>query len=139
LSVRSDRPPIRLCRLNYIPSKIHLLYAVVEPRQKDAFARLEKRVLKVKSPRDRLRAILLGIWRDIPMENIGLTNSLILMTMLNTLLPDADARQIDYDVLPNFFMMAYDGFVINRRLNDLRDIERRCNAACDIILGPSRR
>jgi hypothetical protein len=62
-----------------------------------------------------------------------------LMTMLNTLLPDADARRIDYDVLPNFFMMAYDGFVINRRLNDLRDIERLCNAMCDIILGPNRR
>ena len=147
---------------SYIPSKIHLLYAVVEPWQKDAFARLEKRVLKVKSPRDRLRTILLGIWRDIPTENIGLANSLMealssadptqqkpspllkwvevkLMTMLNTLLPDADARRIDYDVLPNLFMMAYDGFVINRRLNDLRDIERLCNAMCDIILGPNRR
>jgi hypothetical protein len=33
-------------------------------------------------------------------------------------------------------MMAYDGFVINRRLNDLRDIERLTEALCDIILGP---
>ena len=29
------------------------------------------------NPRDKLRAILLGIWRDIPMENIGLANSLM--------------------------------------------------------------
>ena len=28
-------------------------------------------------PRDRLRAILLGIWREMPMENIGLANSLM--------------------------------------------------------------
>ena len=33
-------------------------------------------------------------------------------------------------------MMAYDVFVINRRLNDLRDIERLANTMCDIILGP---
>ena len=56
------------------------------------------------------------------------------MTMLKHALPDGGARRIDYDVLPNFLMMAYDGFVINRRLNDLRDIERLCNAMCDIIL-----
>ena len=144
---------------SYFPSKIHLLYAVVEPWQKDAFERLEKRVLKFKAPRDRLRAILLGVWRDMPMENIGLANSLMealasadpaqkkpspllkwtedkLMTMLNTALPDGGAGRVDYDVLPNLFMMAYDGFVINRRLNDLRDIERLSEAMCDIILGP---
>jgi AcrR family transcriptional regulator len=144
---------------SYFPSKIHLLYAVVEPWQKDAFERLEKRVLKFKAPRERLRAILLGVWRDMPMENIGLANSLMealasadpaqkkpspllkwtedkLMTMLNTALPDGDAGRVDYDVLPNLFMMAYDGFVINRRLNDLRDIERLSEALCDIILGP---
>ena len=144
---------------SYVPSKIHLLYAVVEPWQKDAMERLEKRVLKIRSPRERLRAILLGVWRDIPMENIGLANSLMealasadpaqgkpspllgwfeakLMSMLNTVLPAPPARRIDYDVLPNLVTMAYDGFVINRRLNDLRDIERLCNTMCDIILGP---
>lgn len=143
---------------SYFPSKIHLLYAVVEPWQKDAFERLEKRVLKFKAPRERLRAILLGVWRDMPMENIGLANSLMealasadptqkkpspllkwtedkLMTMLNTALPESGAGRVDYDVLPNLFMMAYDGFVINRRLNDLRDIERLSEALCDIILG----
>jgi AcrR family transcriptional regulator len=143
---------------SYFPSKLHLLYAVVEPWQKDAFERLEKRVRKISNPRDRLRAILLGIWREMPMENIGLANSLMealasadpnqkkpvpllkwtedrLMTMLNAVLPDNGAGPINYDVLPNLFMMAYDGFVINRRLNDLRDIERLSEAMCDIILG----
>ncbi|HEX3501986.1 MAG TPA: TetR/AcrR family transcriptional regulator [Xanthobacteraceae bacterium] len=147
---------------SYVPSKIRLLYAIVEPWQKDAIARLEKRVLKIKSPRERLRAILLGVWRDIPMENIGLANSLMealasadpsegkpspllawveskLMAMLNTVLPDKNTRRIDYDVLPNLLTMAYDGFVINRRLNDLRDIERLSDAMCDLILGSSGR
>jgi len=141
---------------SYFPSKIHLLYAVVEPWYKDAFERLEVRVAKQKVPRDKLRTILLGVWRDMPMDNVGLANSLMealasadpkqkkpapllkwtedkLMGMLKTALPD---NAIDYAVLPNLFMMAYDGFVINRRLNDLRDIERIANAMCDILLGP---
>lgn len=59
-----------------------------------------------------------------------------LMAMLNTVLPDKGAGEIDYEVLPNLMMMAYDGFVINRRLNDLRDIERLCDTMCDLILGP---
>ena len=44
-------------------------------------------------------------------------------------------RDIDYEVLPNLIMMAYDGFVMNRRLNDLRDIERLSDTMCDLLLG----
>jgi AcrR family transcriptional regulator len=140
---------------SYFPSKFHLLYAVVEPWYKEAFARLEKRVQKQKTRRDKLRVILLGIWRDMPMENVGLSNSLMealsssdqqqkkttpllpwveqkLKTLLDQALPTDTG--IDYDVLPNLFMMAYDGFVINRRLNELRDIERLADALCDILL-----
>src|SRR6202022_2936180 len=57
---------------SYFPSKIHLLYAVVEPWHKGAFERLEARVNARTQPRERLRCILLGIWRDMPTENIGL-------------------------------------------------------------------
>ena len=35
---------------SYFPSKIHLLYTVIEPWQQDAFERLEKHVRKLKSP-----------------------------------------------------------------------------------------
>jgi AcrR family transcriptional regulator len=144
---------------SYFPSKLHLLYAVFEPWHKGEFEQLEKRILKLKSPRDRLFALLLGLWRDIPITNIGLTNSLMealasadpeqkkpvpllkwteerLMRMLKAALPDSGAR-LDHDALSTLFIMAYDGFVINRRLNDLRDIERLSNAMCDILLGPA--
>ena len=142
---------------SYFPSKLHLLYAVFEPWHKGEFEELEKRILRLKSPRDRLFALLLGLWRDIPIANIGLTNSLMealasadpaqekpvpllkwteerLMRMLKATLPDV---QVDHDALSTLFIMAYDGFVINRRLNDLRDIERLSNAMCDILLGPA--
>jgi AcrR family transcriptional regulator len=142
---------------SYFPSKLHLLYALVEPWQKDAFERLDERVKGLRTPRAKLRGILLGIWRDMPMENIGLANSLMealatadpdlkkpsqllkwtenrLKAMLKAARPDCGGR-VDFEALPNVLMMAYDGFVINRRLNDLRNIERVADAMCDIILG----
>jgi AcrR family transcriptional regulator len=143
---------------SYFPSKIHLLYAVVEPWQKDAFARLETRVGALSDRREKLRCMLLGIWRDMPTENIGLANSLMealasadpaqkkpspllrwteerLMDMLGTIMPPCSGKTIDYALLPNLFMMAYDGFVINRRLNDLRDIENLVETICDMMLA----
>ena len=147
---------------SYFPSKLHLLYAVFEPWHKDAFEQLEKRVLRLKLPRERLRAVLLGLWRDIPSANIGLTNSLMealasadpkqkkpipllmwteerLSKLLNHALSANDIGRVDQDALSTLFIMAYDGFVINRRLNDLRDIERLSDAMCDILLGPAPR
>lgn len=145
---------------SYFPSKLHLLYAVEEPWYKESFTRLEQRVARLKTPRDKLRAILLGVWRDIPMENIGMANSLIealasadpkqkkpvqllqwaeerLMIMLREALPGKNTDEASA-VLSNLFLMAYDGFVINRRLNDLRDIERISDTLCDILLGAAK-
>lgn len=142
---------------SYFPSKLHLLYAVFEPWHKDAFQQLEKRVLRLRSPRDRLRAVLLGLWRDIPVANIGLTNSLMqalasadpdqkkpvpllkwteerLTKLLRTALQTGSTAPLDCDALSTLFIMAYDGFVINRRLNDLRDIEQLSDAMCDVLL-----
>jgi AcrR family transcriptional regulator len=147
---------------SYFPSKLHLLYAVFEPWHKDAFEQLEKRVLRLKQPRERLRAALLGLWRDIPSANIGLTNSLMealasadpeqkkpipllmwteqrLSKLLNHALSENGIGRVDQDALSTLFIMAYDGFVINRRLNDLRDIEQLSDAMCDILLGPAAR
>ncbi len=145
---------------SYFPSKLHLLYEVVEPWQKEAFERLAVRAEAIADPRARLRAILLGIWRDMPAENVGLANSLMealasaepgeskprpllrwveerLAQMLEGILPVRSAG--DDQLLTNFFMMAYDGFVINRRLNDLRDIEQLVEIMCDVLLGSRQR
>jgi AcrR family transcriptional regulator len=141
---------------SYFPSKLHLLYAVVEPWYKDALSHLEKRVGNAKTPRAKLRTLLLGIWRDIPMENIQLANSLMeaLATAdpaqpkpapllkwtedkLSCMVADAlssGSRPVDHEAISTVLAMAYDGFVINRRLNDLRDFERLSDAMCDILL-----
>jgi AcrR family transcriptional regulator len=142
---------------SYYPSKLHLLYAVVEPWQKECIWRLEASVRKLDEPREKLRTILLGVWRDIPMDNIGLANSLMealasadpgeekpspllawteqrLRLMLESAVPAQPGRAVDYDLLSHLFLMAYDGFVINRRLNDLRDIERLVENVCEMLL-----
>ncbi len=142
---------------SYFPSKLHLLYAVVEPWQKEGIWRLEANVRKIDEPREKLRAILLGVWRDIPMDNIGLANSLMealasadpgekkpspllawteqrLRLMLEGAVPERGNQAVDYDLLSHLFLMAYDGFVINRRLNDLRDIERLVDSVCEMML-----
>jgi AcrR family transcriptional regulator len=142
---------------SYYPSKLHLLYAVVEPWQKECIWRLEANVRKLDEPREKLRTILLGVWRDIPMDNIGLANSLMealasadpgeekpspllawteqrLRLMLESAVPAQPGRAVDYDLLSHLFLMAYDGFVINRRLNDLRDIERLVENVCEMLL-----
>jgi AcrR family transcriptional regulator len=142
---------------SYFPSKLHLLYAVVEPWQKEGIWRLEASVRKIEEPREKLRTILLGIWRDIPMENIGLANSLMealasadpgekkpspllawaeqrLRLMLESAVATQVGRPVDYDLLSHLFLMAYDGFVINRRLNDLRDIEKLVDTVCDMMM-----
>ena len=53
--------------------------------------------------------------------------------------PVRASEQLDWDALATLFIMAYDGFVINRRLNDLRDIERLSDAMCGILLNSARK
>ena len=143
---------------SYFTSKLQLLYEVVGPWHMDAFAQLENKVSKLSGRREKLRAIFLGIWRDIPIKNMGLANSLmqalstadpargkpvpllrrledLLLSMLREVVPDDAAAHARLDVMPNIIIMAYDGFVINRRLKDIRDIERMADAMCDLILG----
>lgn len=143
---------------SYFPSKLHLLYAAVEPWQLDAFGRLRLRVAAIADRRERLLCILLGVWRDIPMENIGLANALIealsgasqeekkpfkllpaveaeLSRLLAGVLePDGEPSSAS-DLLANLVMMAFDGYVINRRLGALRDIEQTAAIMCDALLA----
>jgi len=58
--------------------------------------------------------------------------------MLESAVPVQAGRTLDYDLLSHLFLMAYDGFVINQRLNDLRDIERLVDTVCDMMMEPTR-
>lgn len=144
---------------SYFDSKLHLVYEIFEPWQDARLDELARTVREIDDPRERLRAILLGFWRDIPTQNIGLANSLMealssadpkvgkpspllkktearLRAMIGTCVADAGVRRPNLDALPNLLIMAYDGFVINRRLNDLENLEGLVDMVTDFILGP---
>jgi len=143
---------------SYFPSKLHLLYEVYRPWLFDRLTELEAAAQACGTPREKIRCILLGVWREIPAQNTGLANSLmealanaepgqgkvndmLLVTerWLNRCLRDAlpaDRRFLaDDERLSHLVWMAYDGFVINRRLGDVRDLDAIVEISCDLLLG----
>ena len=141
----------------YFPSKLHLLYAVYGPWLADQMDRIERRAEAAAGPRAKLEAIILGLWRDIPTSNPGLANSLMealasadpakgkpepllrwteerLAGMLARALPRSRRRYADA-LVANILLMAYDGYVINRRLGDFRNHERLAELMTDLLLG----
>lgn len=147
---------------SYFDSKLHLVYEIFEPWQDACLDELGRKVGEIDDPRDRLRAILLGFWRDIPTQNIGLANSLMealssadpkagkpspllrktearLKAMIGACVADAGVSRPSLEALPNLLVMAYDGFVINRRLNDLENLEGLVDMVTDLILGTEAR
>jgi hypothetical protein len=44
-------------------------------------------------------------------------------------------RHLASDLVGNLLLMAYDGYVINRRLGDLRDYAKLADIMADLLLG----
>jgi len=141
----------------YFPSKLHLLYAVYRPWLEARMDDIEARADAAKTPRAKLKVIILGLWRDTPTQNTGLANSLMealatadpakgkieplliwherrLAAMLAKALPRSRRRYAD-ELVGNLLLMAYDGYVINRRLGDLRDYDKLADIMADLLLG----
>jgi AcrR family transcriptional regulator len=143
---------------SYFPSKLHLLYSLYRPWYEAQIEALLAAIDEAATPREKLRRLLLGLWRDIPAENIGLANSLMealasgdpregkpndllrwlegkLSEALAQSLPAARRDLLDGNLLSHLLVMAQDGFVINRRLGDMREIETLVEIVCDMMLG----
>ncbi len=141
----------------YFPSKLHLLYAVYSPWLMARFDELEAKADAAKTPRAKIKAIVVGLWRDTPTQNPGLANSLMealatadpakgkiepllvksekrLAAILAKALPRSRRRYADA-LVGNLLLMAYDGYVINRRLGDLRDYSKLADIMADLLLG----
>ncbi len=141
----------------YFPSKLHLLYAVYSPWLMERLDELAARADAAKTPRAKIKAIVVGLWRDTPTQNPGLANSLMealatadpakgkvepllvksekrLAAILAKALPRSRRRFADA-LVANLLLMAYDGYVINRRLGDLRDYAKLADIVADLLLG----
>ena len=143
----------------YFPSKLHLLYAVYGPWLEAEMAGIAAAAEAATGRLAKIKAIVLGLWRDTPTANPGLANSLMealasadpakgkpepllrwterrLAEILAKALPRSRRRFAD-ELVANLLLMAYDGYVINRRLGDFRDYEQLAEIMTDLLLGRS--
>jgi len=142
----------------YFDSKLIILYEIYQPwltRQLDA---LRTEVQLLSNPRKRICRIVKGVWADIPAADHAFANSLIdalasapvgtrkpgnllvsvetfLTQMLLDSLPPERAGVVHGDLLAHVIWMAFDGFVINYRIGDRRDINKLSTMMADLLLG----
>lgn len=143
---------------SYFSSKLHVLYEVYRPWLTAQLDLLETELARTTEPQARVRLILRALWQDIPNRDPWLANSLMealatadpkggkpdhllldterrVTAMLRSALPADRHHLLEDDLLANLCLMAFDGFVINRRLQDLRDIGRMIDLVTDMLLG----
>lgn len=142
----------------YFDSKLLIFYEIYTPWLTAQLNALRTSVEKFRTPRTRLRRIFMGIWGDIPSadhsfanammealsgspENMGKPNNLLawaeefLTRMIVDSLPPERARIAEDKLLSHVIWMAFDGFVINQRIGDLRDVEKIADLITDLLLG----
>ena len=141
----------------YFRSKLEILFSIYEPWLTKQFDALERSLLRIREPRQRLRKVLATLWRDIPSADNGFANNMMqaistttaregyspalrlaieerLAKLLDDCLPTLD--HMSSRELANILLMAFDGYALNFHL--------RGGAACptkrftlftDILLG----
>jgi AcrR family transcriptional regulator len=143
----------------YYDSKLDVLFAVFGPWLRAHLDALESRVDAIPDPRERLRAIFLGIWRDIPCADNGFNNNIIQALAAFTpeqrysksLLLEAEKRVSDmiascvpsarWDILrdnrlAHLMFMGGDGFAMNIKLGGPSPpVESIADMMCSLILG----
>jgi AcrR family transcriptional regulator len=143
---------------SYFPSKLHILYAVYRPWIIEQLSALAASVRRLPTPRAKIRRIFIGIWGDIPAADHCFANALIealavapastgkpndLLQQCEALLEDLlteslpqDRRRLGHGgPLAHVAWMAFDGFAINRRIGDVRDLESIADLVAELLLG----
>jgi AcrR family transcriptional regulator len=131
---------------SYFPSKLDLLYEIYRPWFEEWMADLEKDIAALRSPRQKLKRLVIGLWHDFPAGNPRLANSLMealssndaqagkpsdlliwaetrLTSILATILPPKKAQLLENRALAHVLMMAQDGFIINYRWGQISSVD----------------
>ena len=142
----------------YFDSKLSILYEIYTPWLLAQLDDLRKRVQKCRMPRTRLRRVFVGVWRDIPAADQSFANTLIealagaprnrgkstdllsrveafMTVLIAENLPSARAHVLENGLLSHVIWMAFDGFAINLRIGDLRDVDAIADLMADLLLG----
>jgi AcrR family transcriptional regulator len=142
----------------YFDSKLLILYAIYQPWLEGQLHALHETVFKLRTPRTRLRRLITGLWGDIPAadhcfanslidalsssaEGVGKSSRLLVMVeesmtaILCEIMPPDRAKFAQDQLLSHILWMAFDGFVVNQRIGDVRDIDRIAELMTDLLLG----
>lgn len=142
----------------YFPSKLIIMYEIYNPWLAQQLETLRASVQRFRSPRMRLRRIFIGIWGDIPTADHSFANCLIealalvpqrtnkpsdlllrseklLTELIADNLPEERRHILRDGLFAHVAWMAFDGFAINQRIGDLRDIETIADIMTDLLIG----
>ncbi|MBO9641911.1 TetR/AcrR family transcriptional regulator [Pseudacidovorax intermedius] len=117
----------------YFQSKLAILFQLYSPWLMSRLDKLERSQRRIKDPRERLRRLLLALWRDLPKENNGFTNNVMQAVSSGSGDYSPELRQRFQqrvagwiqeclgtplqvaDMLAGVVLMAFDGFAMNVR------------------------
>jgi len=147
---------------NYFGSKLDVFFAIYDPWLEDRLSRLEREVAALDDRRARLKAVVVTLLRDIPMEDNGFSNNVLqaistrnadeaysrdlllrseakLSAIIRQIIPASRRWIADNDLISHLLFMAFDGFVVNYKLNGpSRRVEAIADMLCDLILGSTK-
>ena len=142
----------------YFDSKLMILYEIYRPWLGGQLDTLRQAVRRSRSPRSKLKRIFMGIWDDIPKAEHSFANALIealasapqnmgkptdLLATVETFLTEMILESLPPErqslakdgLLAHVIWMAFDGFVINQRIGDVRNISAVADLMTDLLLG----
>ena len=144
----------------YFGSKLEILYAIYDPWLRARIEKLEAELAAIRSPRNRVRRLLVALWREIPAEENGFLNNIMQAisvtdpnegyrsTLVQWLedrvaelildgLPAARQRRLRKSRIAHVLIMAFDGFAIHRHLHpDESPIDdTTINAVAAMLIG----
>jgi AcrR family transcriptional regulator len=146
----------------YFDSKLEILYAIYDPWLRTRIEVLEHELAAIRSPRNRLKRLLVALWRDIPAEENGFLNNImqaisvtdpgegyrstlvrwleerIAALVLGTLPPRRRSR-LRKARLAHVLIMAFDGFAIHRHLHPRETLidDATISAVAAMLIGES--
>ncbi len=120
----------------YFQSKIDILFQLYAPWLQERLDRLERAQRRVADPQERLRKLLLALWRDLPRESNGFANNVMQAVSTSSGSGDyspelrklfqgrvagwicacLDVTERESQLLAGVVLMAFDGFAMNVRL-----------------------
>jgi AcrR family transcriptional regulator len=147
----------------YFASKLEILYAIYDPWMRARLERLEGELLRIDGAYTRVRHLLKTIWRDIPAEENGFVNNIMqaiaayepgegyrptllrwmesrIDRMIREALPPARRRALGRADLAHLVVMAFDGYILYRRLDPARPCDdATLDLVARLIAGPPAR